>query len=47
MPGLFADDTRVSAKIRIKQDKELLQQDLDTVYRWADENLKELNEKKF
>ena len=27
---LFADDTKVSAKIRTKEDKELLQQDLDT-----------------
>ena len=43
---LFADDTRVSTKTRIKEDKELLQQDLDTVYRWADENLMEFNENK-
>ena len=28
---LFADDTRASAKIRTKEEKELLQQDLDTV----------------
>ena len=44
---LFADDTRVSAKIRTKEDEELLQQDLNTVYRWADENLMEFNENKF
>ena len=44
---LFADDTRVSAKIRTKEDEELLQQDLNNVYRWADENLMEFNEKKF
>ena len=31
--------TRVSTKIRTKEDEELLQQDLNTVYRWADENL--------
>ena len=41
---LFADDTRVSAKIRTKEDEELLQQDLNNVYRWADENLMEFNE---
>ena len=33
MIRLFADDTRESAKIRTKEDKELPQQDLDTVYR--------------
>ena len=44
---LFADDTRVSAKIRTKEDMELLQRDLDAVYRWADENVMEFNENKF
>ena len=44
---LFADDTRVSAKIRTKEDMELLQRDLDAIYRWADDNLMEFNENKF
>ena len=44
---LFADDTRVSAKIRTKEDKELLQEDLETIYKWADENLMVFNENKF
>ena len=39
---LFADDTRVSAKIRTKEDMELLQQDLDAVYGWAEKNLMEV-----
>ena len=42
--GLFADDTRMSAKIRSKEDEELLQHDLEAVYAWADENLMEFNE---
>jgi len=37
----------VSAKIRTKEDEELLQQDLDMVYGWAEENLMEFNENKF
>jgi retron-type reverse transcriptase len=41
---LFADDTKVSAKIRSERDMELLQRDLDIVYKWADENLMEFNE---
>ena len=44
---LFADDTRMSAKIRTKEDEELLQHDLEAVYAWADENLMEFNENKF
>ena len=44
---LFADDTRISAKIRTKEDMELLQQDLDAVYSWAEKNLMEFNESKF
>ena len=45
--GLFADDTRVSAKIKSKEDEDLLQQDLDMIYEWAEENLMEFNENKF
>merc|ERR1712029_782260 len=44
---LFADDTRVSAKIRSKEVMELLQRDLDAIYSWADDNLMEFNENKF
>ena len=45
--GLFADDTRVSGKITTKEDEDMLQQDLDMIYRWAEENLMEFNENKF
>ena len=41
---LFADDTKVSAKIRTFEDTELLQQDLNDIYKWVDENLMDLNE---
>ena len=44
---LFADDTKISAKIRTHEDTKLLQKDLDKVCRWADDNLMEFNEKKF
>ena len=44
---LFADDTRVSAKIRTKEDMELLQRDLEEVYSWAEKNAMEFNENKF
>ena len=44
---LFADDTKMSAKIRTEEDIDLLQRDLDNVYKWADENLMEFNESKF
>ena len=32
----FADDTRVNKKIKTNEDKELMQKDLDAVYRWAE-----------
>ena len=44
---LFADDTKVSAKIKTQEDMELLQQDLNTIYKWADDNLMQFNEGKF
>ena len=44
---LFADDTKVSAKIKNEGDTEILQRDLDEIYRWADENCMEFNENKF
>ena len=42
---LFADDTKISAKIRTHEDIQLLQKDLGRVYKWADDNLMEFNEK--
>ena len=44
---LFADDTKVSAKIKTQEDTEYLQQDLNKIYTWADDNLMEFNENKF
>ena len=44
---LFADDTKVSAKIKNEGDTEILQRDLDEIYRWADENCMEFIENKF
>ena len=44
---LFADDTKISAKIKTEEDIEKLQQDLEKVYNWAEENLMEFNEDKF
>ena len=44
---LFADDTKMSAKIKTQEDTECLQQDLNKIYTWADENLMEFNENKF
>merc|ERR1711874_499107 len=44
---LFADDTKVSAKIKTQEDTELLQQDLNTIYKWANDNLMQFNESKF
>merc|ERR1712121_473946 len=43
----FVDDTRVNKKIRTNKDKELMQEDLDIVYRWAEKNKMKFNEKKF
>ena len=44
---LFADDTKISAKIKTEEDMVILQQDLERVYSWAEENLMEFNENKF
>ena len=43
----FADDTRTSIKIRTEADKEILQRDLEKIYKWAKDNLMEFNESKF
>merc|ERR1711891_140292 len=41
----FADDTRVNKKIKTNEDKELMQKDLDAVYRWAEKKRKEKKRK--
>ena len=43
----FADDTRVSKKIEKEDDKEKLQEDLNIIYKWAEENLMYFNDEKF
>ena len=43
----FADDTRSSIKIKTEEDKKALQKDLESIYKWAKENLMEFNENKF
>ena len=43
----FADDTRVSKGIRSVGDVEALQSDLQSIYKWADENNMEFNFHKF
>ena len=44
---LFADDTKISAKIKNEGDIELLQRDLDETYRWAYKNCMEFIENKY
>ena len=34
----FADDTRMSKEVLLSEDTSLLQEDLDTVYKWASSN---------
>ena len=43
----FADDTRISRGIQTVEDIEILQNDLNTVYNWQQENNMLFNEKKF
>ncbi|KAK3860036.1 hypothetical protein Pcinc_033886 [Petrolisthes cinctipes] len=45
----FADDTRVTRKMNrpTQEDTVLLQEDLNTIYRWAAENNMLFNESKF
>ena len=40
---LFADDTKVSVKIKTQEVTERLKQELNKIYIWADENLLEFN----
>ena len=44
---LFADDTRVARKIESEEDVELLQFDLDKLYKWQEDNNMLFNGKKF
>ena len=43
----FADDTRVSKKIKEEADKQKLQEALNIIYKWAEENLMVFNINKF
>ena len=43
----FADDTRIGMAISSPQDAQLLQQELEVVFRWAEENNMLFNDKKF
>lgn len=41
----FVDDTRVSTMIKLDKNKEALQEDLNILHKWADENLMKVSEK--
>ena len=43
----FADDTRIMKTIREENDRNLLQEDLNRIYRWANENEMKFNNNKF
>ena len=43
----FADDTRVNKKISKEEDKKQMQEDLDVIYKWAQDNKMKFNENKF
>ena len=43
----FADDTRIMRRITQDSDCQLLQDDLNSIYKWADDNKMEFNDKKF
>merc|ERR1712228_64749 len=43
----FADDTRVNKKISSNRDREVMQEDLETIYKWARDNKMQFNENKF
>ena len=47
MIGSFADDTRIWKAVRSEQEQMELQNDLDILYQWAEENNFFFNEKKF
>ena len=43
----FADDTRAAKSIQTKEDVEMLQKDLLSIYKWSEDNNMSLNDKKF
>ena len=43
----FADDTRIMKRITKDSDCQLLQEDLNSIYKWAEENKMQFNDKKF
>ena len=43
----FADDTRVSKKVICNEDKQLMQEDLNAIYKWAKDNKMQFNAGKF
>ena len=43
----FADDSRITKAVNDKRDTEKMQSDLDTIYRWTEENNMALNDDKF
>ena len=43
----FADDTRVGKSVQNEQDVQLLQQDLNKIYEWANQNNMTFNDTKF
>ena len=44
---LFANDTKVSAKLKSQDDTEYLQQDINKTHTWTDEKLMEFSENRF
>ena len=47
MLGSYADDTRLWRFIHLEDDSFLLQEDLQTLYNWAEYNNKTFNDEKF
>ena len=47
MASSFADDTRIAGKIKNVRDRHCVQQDLEKLYNWADENNMAFNSDKF
>ena len=43
----FADDTKVSKKIKDDEDKSKMQEDLSSIYKWAEDNAMKFNDTKF
>jgi len=43
----FADDTRINMKVKTEEDKNIMQEDLKKIYKWAENNIMKFNENKF